>query len=87
LERGGTVEATDHEWTGDGFVLPEYGVQLPVLEAGREVARLVLIGDPAVAVTLEDRVVAVALADQLGSAFAMARPEALRRLAGDPPGE
>jgi hypothetical protein len=69
------------------FVLPEYGVQLPVLEAGREVARLVLIGDPAVAVTLEDRVVAVALADQLGSAFAMARPEALRRLAGDPPGE
>jgi hypothetical protein len=87
LERGGTVEATEHEWSREGFVLPEYGVQLPVLESGREVARLVLIGDPTVAVSLEDRVVAVALADQLGSAFATAPPEALRRIAGDPPRE
>ena len=37
-----------------------------MVERGREVARLVLLGDPEVAVTLEERVVAVALADQLG---------------------
>jgi len=32
---------------------------------------LVLLGDPQVTVTIEDRVVAVALADRLGSAIAM----------------
>jgi len=83
LERSGTIETSEHAYTGDGFVLPEWGVQLPVLTAGREVARFVLMGDPDVAVTLEERVVAVALADQLGSAFSMAGPSEVERLERD----
>ena len=51
-----------------------------MLQAGTEVARLVLMGNPEVSVTIEERVVAVALADQLGSALAMAGPIELRTL-------
>jgi K+-sensing histidine kinase KdpD len=80
LERSGTIETAEHQYVGDGFVLPEYGVQLPVLDAGREIARFVLMGNPDVAVTLEERVVAVALADQLGGAFSLAGPSELHRL-------
>ncbi len=83
LERSGTIETSEHEYTDDGFVLPEYGVQLPILDAGREIARFVLMGDPAVSVTIEERVVAVALADQLGNAFSMAGPTELERLERD----
>ena len=85
LERAGTIEADEHRFLGRGFAMPEFGVQLPVLEGGREVARLVLIGDPDVAVTLEERVVAVALADQLGSAFAVASADDLARVAEEVP--
>ncbi len=81
LERGGTIDATEHGWGPDGFALSADGIQLPVLTRGREVARLVLIGDPSSPVGIEERVVAVALADQLGSALALARPEELARLA------
>jgi hypothetical protein len=56
-------------------------VELPVLEQGVQSARLVLVGDPAVPVTIEDRVVAVALADQLGAALALAPPVDRARLA------
>ena len=49
-----------------------------MLEQGEHVARLVLIGDPTHAVTIEERVVAVALADQLGTALALARPDRTR---------
>jgi hypothetical protein len=83
LERSGTIETSEHEYAGDGFVLPEWGVQLPVLDAGREIARFVLMGNPQVSVTIEERVVAVALADQLGSAFSMAGPSELERLEHD----
>ncbi|MDQ1478498.1 MAG: hypothetical protein QOE62_3727 [Actinomycetota bacterium] len=72
LERAGTIEADEYRWFEGGFAMPEFGVQLPVVEGGREVARLVLIGNPDVTVTIDERVVAVALADQLGSAFALA---------------
>ena len=46
LERGGTIEATEHRWSSRGFALPEFGVHIAVLEAGHEVGRLVLMGDP-----------------------------------------
>jgi hypothetical protein len=85
LERAGTVETDERRWLGRGFSMPEFGVQLPILEGGREVARLVLIGDPDAAVTLEERVVAVALADQLGSAFAVASTDELARVAEEVP--
>lgn len=82
LERGGTVEASQHLWRGNGFTLPQHGVQLPILERGDEVARLVLLGDPEVPVTLEERVVAVALADQLGTAVAIAGRDELVQVIG-----
>jgi hypothetical protein len=84
MDRGGTVEGDEHHWLDAGFALPRDGVELPVVERGREVARLVLLADPEVAVTLEERVVAVALADQLGIAVAMGDPDDLARLAVGP---
>jgi hypothetical protein len=80
LERAGTIEERDLHWGEKGFVLPEDGLQLPVLDAGREIGRLILIGDPTVAVTFEERIIAVALADQLGSAAAIAGPGAVEAL-------
>jgi hypothetical protein len=85
LERAGTIESDEHHWFDGGFAMPEYGVALPVVEGGREVARLVLIGNPAVSVTVDERVVAVALADQLGSAFAVASAQDLLRVAEEVP--
>ena len=81
LERGGTVNQAEHRYFEGGIALSEDGTELPVLEQGEQVARLVLIGNPAVAVTIEERVVAVALADQLGTALALAGPAERERLA------
>jgi hypothetical protein len=81
LERGGTIGQSEHHWFEGGLALSEDGVELPVLEQGTEVARLVLIGNPEVAVTIEERVVAVALSDQLGAALALAGPDERDRLA------
>jgi Domain of unknown function (DUF4118) len=81
LERGGAINQAEHHWTEGGVVLSEDGVELPVLDHGNEIARLVLIGSPTVAVTLEQRVVAVALGDQLGLALALAGPAEQDRLA------
>jgi K+-sensing histidine kinase KdpD len=74
LERGGSISDREQRYADGGLTLSQDGVALPVLERGEPVARLVLIGDPTEPVTLEDRVVAVALADQLGSALALAPP-------------
>jgi hypothetical protein len=80
LERGGTIDESEHHYFDGGLALSEDGTELPVLEQGEQVARLVLIGNPEVAVTLEERVVAVALADQLGTALALAGPAERERL-------
>ncbi len=81
LERGGTIGQAEHHYFEGGIALSEDGTELPVLEQGEQVARLVLIGNPEVAVTIEERVVAVALADQLGTALALAGPAERERLA------
>jgi hypothetical protein len=81
LERGGTIAQSEHRWFEGGVALSEDGVELPVLEHGDAIARLVLIGNPEVAVTIEERVVAVALADQLGTALALAGPDERARIA------
>jgi hypothetical protein len=80
LERAGTIEMSEHRWFDRGYGLPQDGVELPVLVRGVQVARLVLLGDPDVAVSVEERIIAVALADQLGSAIAMAAPSDVQRL-------
>lgn len=81
LERGGTINQPEHRYFEGGIALSEDGTELAVLEQGQQVARLVLIGNPEVAVTIEERVVAVALADQLGTALALAGPTERERLA------
>jgi hypothetical protein len=71
LERSGRIESGYRRVGADGeLALPPLGVRLPVLGGGRQVGSLVLDPDPTVGVTLEARVVAVALADQLGAALA-----------------
>jgi hypothetical protein len=81
LERGGAITQPEHRWFEGGVAISEDGVELPVRDQGNEIARLVLIGNPAVAVNLEQRVVAVALGDQLGLALALAGPDEQDRLA------
>jgi hypothetical protein len=71
LERSGVVAGqTQHRITRGGFELPADGVELAVLARGREVGRFVMVPQPGAGVSLEERVVAVALADQVGAAIA-----------------
>ncbi len=70
LERTGAIAGqTHHRAAGRGFELPEEGAELPVLAHGQQVGRFVLEPTPGVGVTLEQRVVAVAIADQVGAAL------------------
>ncbi len=78
LERNGAVGISTRRLVGDDFALPSEGIEIPVVGAGRQVGRLVLEPRRDVGVSLERRVVAVALADQLGAALAPA-------VAGSPP--
>jgi hypothetical protein len=73
LERSGAVLADRHRYTLDGFELPATGVALPVLARGRPVGRFVLVPTPGTGVSLERRIVAVALADQAGAALTAER--------------
>jgi hypothetical protein len=76
LERNGAIsgDGPHRRWLGTEYALPDQGVEIPVLGRGREFGRLVLVPDVSVGVSIEERVVAVALADQLGAAFAADSP-------------
>jgi hypothetical protein len=82
LERSGRIEASYRRVGADGeLALPPLGVRLPVVGDGHQIGSLVLDPDPSVGVTLEARLVAVALADQLGAALSHGgrqEPEAAR---------
>jgi K+-sensing histidine kinase KdpD len=56
-----------------GFELPAEGVDLPVLSRNQTVGRFELDPSPGVGVSLEQRIVAVAIADQVGAALATAQ--------------
>jgi len=84
MDRGGTVEGREYEWRDTGFTLPRDGVELPVVARGTAVARLVLLAGPDTPASLDQRVVAVALADQLGAAMAAASTEEIDELAVGP---
>lgn len=75
LERTGAIAGvhTYHFAAGD-FELPREGVLLPVLARGQEVGVFELDPSPGVGVSIEQRVVAVALADQVGAALGHHRP-------------
>lgn len=73
LERSGVVippkqRITVSHMGRHGLEFPAEGVELPVLQRGREVGRFVLVPEPGQGASLEQRVVAVALADQVGAA-------------------
>jgi len=70
LERSGRIATTYRRVGPDGeLALPPIGVRLPVVGGGHQVGSLVLEPDPTVGVTVEARLVAVAIADQLGAAL------------------
>jgi hypothetical protein len=73
LERGGAITgSSEHRFVAGAFALPREGVEIPVLGRGAQVGRLVLEpGElPTRGVTVEQRIVAIALSDQLGAAMA-----------------
>jgi len=70
VERDGGIEASHRRWVAGELSLPDEGVEIPVVGRGRTFGRFVLIPDPSAGVSLEARVVAVTLVDQLGAAFA-----------------
>jgi hypothetical protein len=70
LERNGSVETPRLRFVRGEFALPAEGVELPVLGRGRQLGRLVLVPEPDVGVSIEERVVAVALSDQVGAVLA-----------------
>ena len=77
IGRNGTVEAVHdlHHRYGrlpdgaGGFELPEQGVELPVLARGQHIGRFLLSPTHGVAVSLEQRLVAVAIADQVAAVW------------------
>ncbi len=76
LERNGAIAGDHRHWIGGEYTLPEQGAAIPVLGRGTTFGRLVLVPDLSVGVSIEQRLVAVALADQLGAAFAADAPAA-----------
>ena len=76
LARNGAVEGGSHRLVGDDFALPAGTLEIPVMGAGTQLGRIVLETRGDVGVSLERRVVAVALADELGAALAPAAPTA-----------
>jgi hypothetical protein len=75
LQHNGRVGGPS-EWAPGGFVLPADGVELEVEHDGRLLGRLVLMPRARTATSIDQRRVAVALADQLAVVLSRARPVA-----------
>jgi hypothetical protein len=70
VERNGTVTGTSVRHYARGELeLPREGAELPVLARGQQIGRFVLEPTEGVGVSLEQRMVAVAIADQVGAAL------------------
>jgi hypothetical protein len=72
IEHSGAITGTDlHEYSrvDRELELPRLGCELPVWCRGQEIGQFVLEPTPGVGVSLEQRVVAVAIADQVGAAL------------------
>jgi hypothetical protein len=74
LERTGVVAHRRYRMEPGGDLeveLPAEGISLPVLSRGQIVGRFVLDFGPSAGATLEQRVVAIAIADQVGASLAV----------------
>jgi K+-sensing histidine kinase KdpD len=71
IERTGDVTVGRLRWRADTQGLPGPSVELPVFAQGRFGGRFVLDPTPGVPISFERRIVAVALADQVGASLAM----------------
>ena len=74
LERSGAVSWQQYRLVAGGFALPADGVELPVVGRGRLLGRFVLVPTPDRGVSLEQRIAALAIADQVGLALAAPQP-------------
>jgi hypothetical protein len=70
IERTGGVEGEHRRWIAGEFTLPGLGAEIPVAARGHTYGRFVLLPDLTIGVSIEARIVAVALVDQLGAALA-----------------
>jgi len=70
LEHAAAHHPVVRRFVRGGFELPAEGVELPVYNRGHQVGRYVLKPSSGVGVSLEQRVVALGLADQVGAALA-----------------
>jgi K+-sensing histidine kinase KdpD len=70
VERTGAVDGEHRRWISGEFTLPDLGAEIPVAARGTTFGRLVLIPDLSHGVSIEERIVAIALVDQLGAALA-----------------
>lgn len=70
LQRGGRIVGGQHSYAKGGVELPPDGLELAVIGRGRPFGHFVLVPSPAAVVSLERRMIAVALADQLGQVLA-----------------
>ena len=73
LGNRGALEGARLVAWGD-FLLPTGGVEVPVMGRGRELGRLVLYAAEATRASIEKRLVAVAIADELGLTLASGTP-------------
>ena len=72
LHRSGALDSKMlYQGSGSGFELPRDGVALAVLASGREVGWFVMTPTTGVGTSLDERIVAVAVADQVGAAIAL----------------
>jgi len=74
LERNGVVAHRRYRMEPGGDLeveLPAEGIALPVLSRGQIVGRFILDFNPSAGATLEQRIVAIALADQVGASLAI----------------
>jgi K+-sensing histidine kinase KdpD len=74
IERNGEVVIGELRWGVHSMGFPGKEVELPVIGHGLVLGRFVLVPTPAEPVSFDKRIVAVALADQVGAALAATAP-------------
>ena len=70
LRHNGTLDIHTHRWAGTDFALPPEGAEIAVRAGDEPLGRLVLEPRPGVGAPREERLLAVALADQIAVAVA-----------------